>query len=148
MLTGQRRSVSLKDEKEWIKRTLKDKTQFVQAVCLKENDKYIGNVYLKKIDSMNHAAEFSKLIGEKSEWGKGYGTEMTRLMLYEGFNSLGLNRIYAYQLTSNIASVQVNMKCGFSKEGVLRQAIWKDGKFRDIFIMSILREEYEQYGGL
>lgn len=141
MLTGQQRFVDLKSEKKWIKNTLKDQTSLVMATCLKGSNKYLGNVYLNNIDLKNMTAEFSKLIGDKSEWGKGYGTEMTILMLIEGFHKLGLNRIYAYQLTSNMASVRVNEKCGFKKEGILRQAVWKDGEFRDVFIMSILREE-------
>ena len=69
---------------------------------------------------------------------------MTKLTIEFGFYDLGLNRIYAYQLLDNLASIKVNEKCGFKNEGILRSSIFKNNKFIDQQIMSLLKEEYRK----
>src|SRR6266542_1001029 len=53
----------------------------------------IGNTGLGEIDHRQRTATFGILIGEKDCWGKGYGTEVTRLMLAYGFTALSLHNI-------------------------------------------------------
>jgi RimJ/RimL family protein N-acetyltransferase len=77
--------------------------------------------------------------------GKGYGTEMTLLILHHGFYDLGLHRIEARILITNKMSVRVNEKCGFTKEGVMRKAVFKNGEYNDLVIMGILKEEFESF---
>ena len=114
------------------------------AICLKEDHKHIGLVSLTNIDRSNGVAQCSILIGEKSLWGKGLGTEAILLILHHGFYTLGLTRIEARQLLSNRASVRLFEKCGFRIEGVLRKAVFKDGRHRDLNQLSILREEFDK----
>ena len=59
----------------------------------KENQP-IGNCQFHDIDWRNRSAEIGIMIGEKSYWNKGYGTETMRLMLEHGFNNLNLHRIW------------------------------------------------------
>src|SRR6202008_445968 len=60
----------------------------------------IGTTGLGQINYMHRTAEFGIGIGEADCWGKGYGTEATRLVLDYAFNALGLHnvflRVYAY----------------------------------------------------
>ncbi len=65
-------------------------------------------------------------------------------MLHHGFCTLGLTRIEARQLLSNQASVRLFEKCGFRVEGVLRKAVFKDGRHQDLNLMAILREEFDE----
>src|SRR5690554_1959181 len=112
MVVGRKYYVSFEYEKKWIEDAIENNQNQVKlAVCLKKDDKHIGNVYLNDIDWFNRNGNFAKLIGEKECWGKGYGQEMTLLMLKHAFYDLGLVRVQARQLLSNKASIRVNEKC-------------------------------------
>jgi len=144
MVVGPKYYVSEAYEKKWVEDAIfKVSNKLVLAVCLKETDKHIGYVYLTNIDMKNRSASFAKLIGEKEYWGKGFAKEATMLMLYHGFYVLGLERIEARQLSHNKASIKVNEKCGFKTEGILRKAVFKNGEYRDLNLMSVIREDFD-----
>jgi len=135
--------VSSEREKKWIENAIfNDKNNIRLAICLKENNKYIGNVNLVNIEWINRQAEFSIFIGEKKEWRKGYATEATKLMVDFGFNQRNLNRIYLTVLENNKVAIHLYEEMGFKKEGILREALFKDNKYYNLIIMSILKEEY------
>ncbi len=98
-------------ELNWIQKVLKEKDSKRFAICLKENNKYIGNVQLTNI--RNRTAEFHIFIGEQEFWGKGIGTETTKLLLKYAFEELNLKQIYLYVNPKNIAAIKSYEKCGF-----------------------------------
>jgi RimJ/RimL family protein N-acetyltransferase len=106
---------------------------------------HIGNTDLHAIEAVTNAAEFGILIGEKEYWNKGYGREATRLMLKHGFENLNLNRIYLYVFVENVRAIKVYESAGFIKEGVLRQAMYKNGHYNDIVLMSVLHSEWKGF---
>ena len=59
------------------------------------------------------------------------------------FESLGLNRLYAYHMVRNPASGRVLEKNGFKQEGLLRQRVRKWGRFEDVAQWAILRQEWQ-----
>src|SRR5690606_35727569 len=75
------------------------------------------------IDARRGTAEYGIVIGEKDAWGKGYGTEATRLMLAYGFDVLGLQNIMLRVYANNPAGVRAYERAGFRKVGVLRNAM-------------------------
>ena len=77
-------------------------------------------------------------------WGRGYATEAARAILDHGFESLGLNRIYAHHMVRNPASGRVLEKIGMMKEGLLRQPVRKWGKFEDVVVFAILRDDWSK----
>lgn len=105
--------------------------------------KHIGNVGLHQIEWTNRAAEFGIFIGDKSFWNGGYGTEATRLMLKHGFETLNLNRIYLYVFETNPSAIRTYEKAGFAHEGKLRQSVYRNGRYVDALLMSILRSEWD-----
>ena len=136
--------VSSEREKKWIENSIyNDKNNIRLAICLKEKNNYIGNVNLNNIDWINRNAEFSIFIGEKNEWGKGYAQEATKLMLNFGFRQRNLNRIYLTVLENNNPAISLYNKIGFKKEGVFREMLFKDNKYYNLIIMSILKNEFE-----
>lgn len=143
-VVGPKYFVSLEYEKKWVSDTILNIEKSLKlAISLKEEDKHIGLVSLTDIDLCNGIAQCSILIGEKSLWGKGLGTEAILLLLHHGFYTLGLTRIEARQLIFNQASVRLFEKCGFKVEGFLRKAVFKDGRHQDLNLLSILREEFD-----
>jgi Acetyltransferases, including N-acetylases of ribosomal proteins len=106
--------------------------------------KHIGGAQLKSIDWKNRNAELGIFIGEKDEWGKGYSTETTHLLIDYGFNTLNMHRIWLRLDIENLAALKCYQKAGFIQEGVFREEVYRDGSFHDTIVMSILGNEYQR----
>jgi RimJ/RimL family protein N-acetyltransferase len=77
-----------------------------------------------------------------AERGKGYGSEALSLLLDYMFLSIETVRIQATTDVRNKASQRILEKAGFRREGTLRRFFFIRGEWRDIYIYSILREEW------
>jgi RimJ/RimL family protein N-acetyltransferase len=75
-------------------------------------------------------------------WGKGHGTEATRLVLGHAFDTLNLNRVWLHVYEYNEAGLRLYQKVGFRTEGRLREDNVRDGRYRDTLVMAVLREEW------
>jgi RimJ/RimL family protein N-acetyltransferase len=75
-------------------------------------------------------------------WGKGYATEAAGAIVRYGFEQLELHRIFASHFEGNVASRRVLEKLSMRPEGCLRQHILKWGKFLDLQLYAILRQEF------
>lgn len=92
---------------------------------------YVGNIsLLVGTDVYKKSAEIGYFIGEEF-WNRGIATEAVKLITEWGFSSLDIIRIYTGIYSYNLASQRVLEKCGFEKEGVGRQAIFKNNNFFD-----------------
>ena len=107
-----------------------------------ENNIPIGIMSLVKIDSKNRNAECIIDIGDKGYWGKGYGTEALNILLEYAFLELNLHRISLRVFSFNDKAIRLYDKLGFYKEGIMRESIYRNGKWHDIIIMGILKSEY------
>lgn len=107
-----------------------------------KNNKPIGVVGLYCINWIIKKSEFRILIGETDYYGKGYGTEATKLILNYGFNRLNLETIYLGVNEENISAYKTYLKAGFVKEGVRRNFVYNNGKYYNSVMMSILKDEY------
>jgi len=122
----------------------KDGKHIIFGVALNENNRLIGLVGLKDINYINQNAEFYIIIGDRSAWGKGYGTEATKLMIQYGFMELNLNRIQTQSMEDNIGGWRADEKAGFKYEATLREVILRFGKYNDVLVYSLLKSEYLQ----
>ena len=130
--------------KERLEQLYKDGKHIIFGVALNSDNRLIGLVGLKDINYINQTAEFYNIIGDRSVWGKGYGTECTKLMFRYGFMELNLNRIQTLDMEENIAGWRADEKAGFKYEGTMRESILRFGKHSDMRVYSILRSEYLQ----
>jgi RimJ/RimL family protein N-acetyltransferase len=105
---------------------------------------HIGVTGLHAINWVARSAEFRILIGDKRCWGQGMGAEATQLIVAYGFERLNLNRVWLGVNQDNTRAVRAYERTGFRVEGVLRQEIYRDGRYSDAVRMSLLRGEYEQ----
>lgn len=136
--------VSQEREKKWLHDAIfSTENSLKLAVFIKKTNQHIGNVYLNNIDNFNQNGNSGLILGDKKLWGQGFGTEGYLLLLHHAFYDLGLIRVSARQLLHNKASIRLHEKSGFKHEGILRKAIFKDGEFRDLNLMSILREDFD-----
>lgn len=142
--SGTRRFTSTLNEKRWIEERVFNKENVSCAVCLNETDAFIGCIFLYDIDILNRSGCCSYLIGEKELWGKGYATDAMVLILRHAFHDKGLERVWARVVMDNSGSLRMLEKCNYKKEGLLRRASYVDGAFKDLYVLSILREEFEE----
>jgi RimJ/RimL family protein N-acetyltransferase len=129
---------------EWFETITKREDQRIFGIRLKGGEKLIGTCQLTEIDQLNRLAQLQIRIGNDSERGKGYGTEAIRLLLKYAFNDLNLNRVYLFLYANNERAYQSYLKAGFKREGLLRSAAYIDGKYTDVVVMGVLREECEK----
>jgi RimJ/RimL family protein N-acetyltransferase len=104
----------------------------------------IGNCSFMDMDHTVRSAEVGLFIGDKSCWNTGYGTEVMRLMLQFGFDTLNLNRIFLRVDEANKGGIRAYEKAGFILDGRLRQAVYRDGLYHDLLIMSVIRSEWNR----
>lgn len=79
-------------------------------------------------------------------WGQGLTTEAARTVLAYAFDDLELHRVEARCEPENVGSERVMQKLGMQFEGVLRQHVFSKGRFRDMKLYSILRDEWRADG--
>ena len=113
----------------------------VFAITLKTDSELVGAVGLRAERSFDRA-NLGYWIGEPF-WGLGYCTEAATSIVEYGFTELKLQRLYAEHLERNSASGRVLQKIGMSKEGTARQHTKKWGKFEDLVLYGLLRNEWE-----
>ena len=73
-------------------------------------------------------------------WSKGIATEAVCQICAEAFSELDIIRITGLVYAANIASARVLEKNGFAREGLQRNAVYKDGKIYDLCIFGKLKE--------
>ena len=117
----------------------KDKSKEVYAVYLKENNIHIGNISLQQIDFKNNNAEIAYLFGEKHHWGKGYAKEASEILIKRAFSELNLHRIYFGTHIKNIAMQKLGENLGFKKEGIKKDAQYKNNQYNDIILYGMIK---------
>lgn len=130
-------------EEEFLKTLYRDEENFHLGIVARRSNKLIGRVSLLGIHTVSRHAELQLIIGEKAYWGKGYGREADLLMVDHGFQSLNLNKIYAYILSGHGASLKIVQDLGFTEEGILREHVYRDGLYQDLHVLAVLRRDYK-----
>ena len=138
--------VSQAGEELWFENMLKMPSEEQPlGIEIKEGEGWllIGICSISKINWRIRSAEVGLFIGDKSKWNKGYGTEVMRLLLHHGFGTLNLNRIFMHVDSENKGGIRAYEKAGFILESRLRAANFRDGRYFDKLIMSVLRSEWK-----
>jgi RimJ/RimL family protein N-acetyltransferase len=143
-LISQKTRVTEEDVREYIDRQIsyqpfeKD-VVFELAVERQDDGRVIGLLGMIRRDHLQ--GEIGWGLGVEYR-GQGYATEAARGLVDYGFSSLGLHRIYANTDNDNIASWRVMERLGMRREGLLREAVYKEGKWVDRCIYGMLRDEW------
>ncbi|MEG2318200.1 MAG: GNAT family protein [Rikenellaceae bacterium] len=134
---------SSENDKKWVESRIFNKDEVTCAICLKETDELVGVIFLLKIDLFNRTGE-SPIFLSKRYWNNGYATEARMLMLKYAFFERGLNRVTDYVIEENLGSLKMHEKCGYRKEGLLRQSMFKGGKLINQYVLGCLKEDFEK----
>ncbi len=135
---------SLRAERKWIRNSLRAKDEFTWSIYDKDSV-MIGNcgIRMKPKDGLAH---FGIVIGDKTQWGKGYAGEIAQVVGDYVFKKLKYQRFELVVFMDNTRALSAYKKAGFKLEGVIRRYHWNlvTKKFDDDVIMGILKEEWNK----
>jgi len=136
--------------KEMIKKYVLDKqsnpNELFFAICLIDNDRHIGNIKLGPINWIHRKADVSLFVGAKDLWGQGYASEAISLVSSHAFNTLGLYKLKAGAYADNVGSIKAFKKCGFRKEGDLKDDVFCEGGKMDSVVLGLNIHAYKNEG--
>jgi RimJ/RimL family protein N-acetyltransferase len=107
------------------------------------DDQLIGYCTIEHINLDDKKCEVGILIGEKDYWHKGIGSAVVRELLKSAFTELSMHRVEAVIHADNVASIHCFSRAGFQLDGTLRDAKYRDGRYVDLLLYSILDIEWD-----
>ncbi len=111
---------------------------------IRVDDTLIGYCIIIAVERNNNKCEVGIVIGEKAHWRKGIGSTVIRQLLKRAFTDLRMHRVEAIIQGDNVASVRCFSRVGFQLDGRLRDAKFRDGRYVDLLVYSILDEEWDR----
>ncbi len=108
-----------------------------------ESDNLIGRCFLGSLDNVNRSCRLGIVIGEKTHWDRGFGTEAIHLLLEYAFNILSMNSVSLGTYSYNKRAIACYKKVGFKEIGRRREARIIGEKKYDAIMMDILAREHE-----
>jgi [ribosomal protein S5]-alanine N-acetyltransferase len=139
------RPMSVAAEEAFLAGISEGPTQVQFGIALRDKDTLIGVTGIHHLEPRDRRGELGLLIGDKTQWGKGYGTEATRLMLDYAFGTLNLHKVTLEVFSNNPAGMRAYEKAGFQREGLLRQQHFVEGRYVDGILMGVLRERWTAF---
>lgn len=133
---------TLAEEEKWFESISAYKDTYRFAIEALDGGKYIGECGVCGVDWKNSSAGISIFIGDRGYWGKGYGSDAVKILISFIFNEMNMNKIRLNVYSFNERAMRCYKKCGFKVEGVLREEIYRGGKYYDTIAMGLLRREY------
>jgi len=127
-------------EEQWFDEMNRKENSIFLAICTGDNG-LIGSIFLR-IHQKNGLLGI--MIGEKSCWNRGYGSEAIELLLRHGFDSLNLHRVELKVFEFNERAIGCYEKIGFKREGIGREVVFKRGHYWNEIQMSILDWEWRK----
>jgi RimJ/RimL family protein N-acetyltransferase len=137
------RPMTTLNERDWVEHVSRSPNDIATLIVVRASDRPIGTCGLMRIDWVARHAGFGIGIGEPREWGRGYGSEATRLITDYAFATLNLNRVWLEVHADHPRARMAYEKAGFQREGTQREAVFKDGRYFDMLSMAVLRSEWE-----
>jgi ribosomal-protein-serine acetyltransferase len=99
-----------------------------------------GSVRVNRIELADRKAALAYFLDAQYQ-GRGIVTRSARAVIDVCFKELELNRLELRCVTTNTTSVAVAERLGFSREGLLRQDEFLNGKFVDHYLYGLLRQD-------
>lgn len=115
------------------------------AIHVHQTGRLIGSTAVTDVDERAGTSMFRLVIGEKSTWGQGYGTEATGLVLDEAFETLGLVRVNLEVFTHNPRAYRTYEKSGFTRTGQHEEWVASMQRWINIVEMSIDRDRWMRF---
>jgi len=134
-------------EREWLERMERGSDHDVVFAIETLEGKHIGTSGIHNIDFRHGSAMTGAFSGDRSEWGKGYGTDAARVRAKYCFEVLGLRALRSSTLDGNERSLRMQIAVGAEVAGRWPERYWKRGAWRDEILLSLTRERWRSVAG-
>ena len=139
------RELNQSNQLSWFEKLNKSNTDFMFGIVRLSDGDLIGACGLLYVNWINRSADFSFYIGVDNLYvdNLGYSIESVKMLIDYGFDSLNLNKIWMelYEfdhLKINFFKESFN----FQIDGCLRDNCFEAGKYWDSYIISLLKNDY------
>jgi RimJ/RimL family protein N-acetyltransferase len=124
--------------KDWLDQQAKQSAQVLFMIRTLQPARAVGFVLFKNLNPVFRAAELGMRIGDESDRGKGHGSAALALALQYAWDTLNLKRVWLTVFAGNARAIASYRRAGFEQEGVMRQAAFVGGQWRDVAMMAAL----------
>jgi RimJ/RimL family protein N-acetyltransferase len=108
------------------------------SVERRDTGELVGYGSLRDVTPESRNAELDLVIGERSAWGQGFGTDAAATLCRFGFERMGLHRVHLFVVSTHVAAIRAYEKAGFEHEGTIRHRFFKRGQWHDCHLMARL----------
>lgn len=129
--------ISVSEQRQWFAKTICDFSR--RYFIIEHEGQAAGTIQIVDIDHKNKKAEIGGLIVDPEHRGKGIAKDAVLKITDFGFNDLNLHRLELEVFADNDKAVRVYESCGYEREGILKEYVYKNGRFRDVLIMARIR---------
>ena len=129
----------LNDLVHYVEQCVKSKILF-WAIIKKQDSKHIGNIKIDPINTKHGYAEYGILMGDKTEWGKGYAKEASRAVIKYCFDVLQLRKINLGVIEEHTAAYSLYKSLDFVTEGIYKKHIKLESNYCDVIRMAVFNK--------
>lgn len=144
MIGGPTRPVSYERDTKWVDDLImKDDPSNVYFVVTElDSDEIIGYTSVGSINFRHGTCEWGGIKLHPSVAGKGYGTQVGLKLVKFCFEELRMNRFGGECQEEHLPGLNLMLKCGFQKEGLMRKKLFKNGKANSQWLLSVTDDDY------
>jgi RimJ/RimL family protein N-acetyltransferase len=136
------RPLTWADQLAWYEEVTSDPHEIQFAIYELASVDVIGATGLHGVDHRNRTAEYGIFIAKPGARGRGYGSEVTRLMLDDAFTVRDLHSVWLQVFAFNLAGIRAYQNAGFREFGRRREGQLLGGTWHDIVYMDCQASEF------
>lgn len=133
--------ITPEDQLKWFEKIKNDQSS--RHWIIEYNGKLLGVAALADISSLFNSCFWGFYLGDTSIRGAGIGSKVEYNLIQYVFEELKLNKMRCEVFAFNDKVVMMKEKFGFRREGYYRQHIKKDGVYKDVVGLALLKEEWD-----
>ena len=114
---------------------------FAWAIYIKNENKHIGNIKIDPINYKHAFGDYGIMIGDKSQWGRGFAREASELVIKFCFKKLQLRKINLELISEHIYALKLYNDIGFKVEGIFKNHFKFEMGYSDSIRMAIFNSE-------
>jgi RimJ/RimL family protein N-acetyltransferase len=134
---------NIESEREWISRMYPygDRKAIFLAVTDIKSGEFCGYCIARSIHYLNRNAEVG-IILHKNARGKGLFKDISYTFYNYLFSEINLHKVYSFVIQSNEIALETDKKIGFVVEGSVKEQIYQDGLYKDVFFVSLYKPDF------
>ena len=133
---------TLANEEKWYESISARSDIYHFAIEDRKTGKYIGGCGINEVDWKNSKVVVGIFIGDADYRNHGYGTDAMKVLVKFIFEQMNINKIKLGAYSFNQRAIKCYEKVGFKVEGVLKEELFRNGRYHDIIEMSIFKRDY------